>query len=128
MRISDWSSDVCSSDLVAGKIFALSYKIICCRNQLSRLLGCNREVGAGECSTEILGDLCGFLGALDESEVRLRSCLEPSDVDACRLVEKIEVDVERRKEFEGVFIDSFARLDRKSAGWGKSVTVIVKVG
>src|SRR3546814_18436228 len=80
--------------LVAGKIFALSYKIIYCRNQLSRLLGCTREVGDGECSTEILGDLCGFLVALDESEIRLRSCLAPSDVYACSLVLKIEVEVE----------------------------------
>src|SRR3546814_20087085 len=99
MRISDWSSDVCSSDLVAGKIFALSYKIIYCRNQLSRLLGCNREVGAGESSTEILGDLCGFLGALVEREVRLRSCLETCEVDALCLVEKFEVDVYRQMAF-----------------------------
>src|SRR3546814_17421170 len=56
--------------LVAGKIFALSYNIIYCRNQLCGLPGCNRAVGAGECSTDILGDLCGFLGAVEQREVR----------------------------------------------------------
>src|SRR3546814_9774610 len=49
MRISDWSSDVCSSDLVVGKSFARRFRTAFSRRSRRRIGGatCDTETGDG---------------------------------------------------------------------------------
>src|SRR3546814_6799560 len=49
MRISDWSSDVCSSDLVGGKSFARRFRTAFSRRSRRRIGGatCDTETGDG---------------------------------------------------------------------------------
>src|SRR3546814_6435805 len=60
MRISDWSSDVCSSDLVAPELFAES-----CTDQHLRILGLGRPH-------------CGCDGAYPHASARQREIPQPT--------------------------------------------------
>src|SRR3546814_11539103 len=98
MRISDWSSDVCSSDLVVeGEL------------PLHQLLGC--DLG--------LGPLVDRLGLLDEGEDVAHAQDPSGEAVGVEQVEVVEL-LAGGGEGDG--------LDRKSVVSGKSVSVRVDLG
>src|SRR3546814_1811477 len=113
MRISDWSSDVCSSDLVEQQ------RVDVARLQLHRAGAFGLDVAAprGHALVPVVGRL--LVGLLDQQQRRVgareRTPLPVAILESRALV-----------ELDGAAADAqrvLPAVDRKSVVWGKSVSV-----
>src|SRR3546814_16520278 len=73
MRISDWSSDVCSSDLLGGhELHAAVEKLLLGIEHIKDITRADAILGADAFKGELIGSDCGF-GRLDNGMRRLKA-------------------------------------------------------
>src|SRR3546814_2765076 len=103
MRISDWSSDVCSSDLVEGEVFVLE--------RFGQVFGGVVDGVEGEIVAPLRGGYVGQHRVEAGEELRLRQ----REAVACRHVEGLEErgPVHERRALAGLF-GGHEVVDRKS--------------
>src|SRR3546814_19236910 len=116
MRISDWSSDVCSSDLIDPPIVAwVEYGCVDRVVHLADLLRIHDEgvVSDGDSAEGTRREITQTIGSVD----RYRS--------ACLMVEHLDCAT---VDNDDVPLGHVAVEDRKSVVWGKGVSVRVDLG
>src|SRR3546814_15056004 len=115
MRISDWSSDVCSSDLL------LEDRLLALRGELDMLVGALHPVLQKASFLDIgdvhifQADMAAVIGAQDGDNLAHRGSCEPQ--------RPVETD---RTVLVGA--DETVTLCRKRVGEGKSVAVLFEIG
>src|SRR3546814_14528858 len=120
MRISDWSSDVCSSDLLALALITRDAPHLLILDEPTNHL----DVDAREALVQALNDYTGAVLMVSHDRHML-------EMTADRLV---LVDHGTAREFDGSLDDYYAQVragdsqDRKSVGWGKGVAGSVDLG
>src|SRR3546814_11048804 len=127
MRISDWSSDVCSSDLLEESIRALAVESI--DEMAAQGSSCDfAESVALRYPLRVILSLMGLPREDEDMMLRLtQEVFNPQDPDMSKT--RSDVDESEASSYDlGALADFNQFLDRKSVVEGKSVSVRVKLG